>query len=586
MGLFTLFHYSDSQLQRYKELEDQIVIVKAEAGKEFELFTTFQKNCQDRLRVIFLQLEKAKSLELVETREFIQKGYRSAWSKYLQKISSLRVSLQKTQEAQVSLLKHKSVRSYVSFKNEDQTELKKAINSLVLGYSANQIEREEFSKGFSRVLSLDIENPGIIDYFGVILEKAEKRALFQDFIDVIKEAIGKGKKKTKYADGIIFNDKGEILFLRRKPDAEFAPYEYGLPGGHVDFGENPQDAVKREISEECGVTVKTCELKERYEDDKVIIFYFQCTLQEPYEVVLTRDEHFNYEWLSHEVRQTKSLISNLNDNLNRIYGIEGKRDFEKAEVERVDDDILKPFTEEQIAKKYEITEEEAKIFLDEGKKVEKEHTKNKEVARTIASHHIYKESKDYYPELKKLEDKFKEDGIEKAMSDVLLSVEDSDDEEQIIEKAGRVFSKLTKNMTVNKKGFLQTVYRSHPNQSSVTNSNRMKVNQKVKTGGDSEMDVDTFVKKFGHRVHYTVKQHPETKKTYTYMGGEDKKGGVVREIQLKPFTLSHEFDEDTMEHLRSYADGKEISKEEGINHEKELKQMGFKLIREREQSEE
>ena len=70
------------------------------------------------------------------------------------------------------------------------------------------------------------------------------------------------------------------------------------------------------------------------------------------------------------------------------------------------------------------------------------------------------------------------------------------------------------------------------------------------------------------------------------MGGEDKKGGVVREIQLKPFPLSHEFDEDTMEHLRSYADGKEISKEEGINHEKELKQMGFKLIREREQSEE
>lgn len=580
MGLFTLFHYSDSQLQRYKELEEEIDIIKAQAEQEFVQFSEFEQNCKTRLKVISAQLEKGKSEELSTSRTFINNKYKNTWTTYLQTISDLRLTLQKAKDEQVDLLKTKSVRSYVSFKSEDDTEIKKAVKSLVLGYSANQINREDFSKGFSKVLSLDVENPGIIEFLGSELEKAEKKALFQDFIDVIKEVISNHKAKSKYADGIIFNDKGEILFLRRQPESEFAPYEYGLPGGHIDLGENPQDAVKREIKEECGLDVESCELKKRYEDDKAIIFYFQCKVKEPYEVVLTRDEHFNYEWLSHEVRQEKSLIFNLNKNLDDIYGLQNKE-----EIDAPESDLDKGYTEAEIAKKYDITEEEAKKLLDDGEEVEKEHTKKPEVARTIASQHIYKESKDYYPELKKLEDKFKRDGIEKAMSDICLSVDNGEEDQMLIEKAQKVLSKLTKHMTVNKKGFLQTVYRSHPQQSNKSNPDRLKVSEKISVGG-SDMDVDSFVKKFDHRISYTIRQDPETKKMYTHKQGIDKKEGVIKEIQLHPFTLSHEFDDDSMEHLKSYSNGKEISKEEGVNHEKEFKQMGFQLIREREQSEE
>jgi hypothetical protein len=62
---------------------------------------------------------------------------------------------------------------------------------------------------------------------------------------------------------------------------------------------------------------------------------------------------------------------------------------------------LKPkISKERIAKKYKISIKEAEHLLKVGAKVEKEHTKDRSTAETIASHHIF-EVKDYYQKLKK-----------------------------------------------------------------------------------------------------------------------------------------------------------------------------------------
>lgn len=62
---------------------------------------------------------------------------------------------------------------------------------------------------------------------------------------------------------------------------------------------------------------------------------------------------------------------------------------------------LKPaISKERIAKKYKITIKEAENLLKVGTKVEKEHTRDRNTAETIASHHIF-EVKDYYNKLKK-----------------------------------------------------------------------------------------------------------------------------------------------------------------------------------------
>lgn len=53
---------------------------------------------------------------------------------------------------------------------------------------------------------------------------------------------------------ILENKQGEILLVKRK----LAPFKgyWDLPGGFVDFGENLEKSLKREIKEELGVDIK------------------------------------------------------------------------------------------------------------------------------------------------------------------------------------------------------------------------------------------------------------------------------------------------------------------------------------------
>lgn len=46
---------------------------------------------------------------------------------------------------------------------------------------------------------------------------------------------------------LIKNDKGELLLLKEKSD------KWDLPGGGLDHGEEPEDGIKRELSEELGI---------------------------------------------------------------------------------------------------------------------------------------------------------------------------------------------------------------------------------------------------------------------------------------------------------------------------------------------
>ena len=57
--------------------------------------------------------------------------------------------------------------------------------------------------------------------------------------------------------GVIFNDAGQVLMLEHV----FRPsYPWGLPGGWVSRGENPADAIRREIIEELNLNVKVKKL--------------------------------------------------------------------------------------------------------------------------------------------------------------------------------------------------------------------------------------------------------------------------------------------------------------------------------------
>ena len=67
--------------------------------------------------------------------------------------------------------------------------------------------------------------------------------------------------KTKFfeqwiaAVAVIFNREGKILLTKRhQPESEFHD-RWQLPGGGVEYGENPIDTIVREIKEETGLSI-------------------------------------------------------------------------------------------------------------------------------------------------------------------------------------------------------------------------------------------------------------------------------------------------------------------------------------------
>jgi len=55
------------------------------------------------------------------------------------------------------------------------------------------------------------------------------------------------------ATGIVLDEAGRILLIRR--NRQPGKNQWALPGGFVEIEESPADAAKRELMEECGITV-------------------------------------------------------------------------------------------------------------------------------------------------------------------------------------------------------------------------------------------------------------------------------------------------------------------------------------------
>ncbi|HZG58906.1 MAG TPA: 8-oxo-dGTP diphosphatase MutT [Anoxybacillus sp.] len=66
------------------------------------------------------------------------------------------------------------------------------------------------------------------------------------------------KKTVRVVGAVIYNEQNEILCALRSPEMSL-PNLWEFPGGKIEEGENPEEALVREIREELGCTIKVYE---------------------------------------------------------------------------------------------------------------------------------------------------------------------------------------------------------------------------------------------------------------------------------------------------------------------------------------
>ena len=140
------------------------------------------------------------------------------------------------------------------------------------------------------------------------------------------------EKKIVYVfKGIVFDKENNILIDNRKEEKlKEVDGKWELPGGKMEFGETPEETVKREVMEETGYKVKIekmltytkteiIEYKEKLQH--TVIFYYICKVIEKQEGSndrkinkikwIAKDEIDNFNFLSGNVEAIREALKNM-----------------------------------------------------------------------------------------------------------------------------------------------------------------------------------------------------------------------------------------------------------------------------------
>lgn len=78
---------------------------------------------------------------------------------------------------------------------------------------------------------------------------------------VNKKQVGNGTMIMGFSQKtFVFNKQGKFITLRRTETAPSHPLYWDLPGGDIEFNENPYKSMLREIKEETGLTARNLSL--------------------------------------------------------------------------------------------------------------------------------------------------------------------------------------------------------------------------------------------------------------------------------------------------------------------------------------
>ncbi len=102
----------------------------------------------------------------------------------------------------------------------------------------------------------------------------------------------------------IIEKDNKILLLKRSEKYEHLTDCWDIPGGRINFGEDPEEGLKREIKEETGLQLK--EIKQildastvfKNEEKHIVRITYLCTVEEGKHEI--SHEHTHLEWIPKE----------------------------------------------------------------------------------------------------------------------------------------------------------------------------------------------------------------------------------------------------------------------------------------------
>ncbi|HRY82751.1 MAG TPA: NUDIX hydrolase [Candidatus Moranbacteria bacterium] len=124
------------------------------------------------------------------------------------------------------------------------------------------------------------------------------------------------EKHQRIGVGAFLFSKGRILILKRSKKEKLLPGFWDIPGGKMEFGETPEEALKREAKEEINLDIELiapCSvfsyITMKGKGHNVDIQYLVKTKESMQNIELM-DEHEEYRWINHEELKKLSNVSN------------------------------------------------------------------------------------------------------------------------------------------------------------------------------------------------------------------------------------------------------------------------------------
>ena len=101
----------------------------------------------------------------------------------------------------------------------------------------------------------------------------------------------------------------DVLLLKRSKDTNWMPNKWGLPGGHIEDGESPEDAAVRETLEETGLQLNNIFMLKKIND---VVIYYSTSFAGGVEI---DHEHTDWAWVSYRKIDTYDTTPNLKENI-------------------------------------------------------------------------------------------------------------------------------------------------------------------------------------------------------------------------------------------------------------------------------